>query len=94
MIDHQEKRLTAIRNRVPNVVLLALYGIATVASAFTGYAGGLEARRSRLPVYTMGILVSAVILLIQDLDRPGSGFIRVSQQPMIDTASSLTGYPE
>src|SRR6516225_2514409 len=57
MIDHQEKRLTAIRNRVPNVVLLALYGIATVASAFTGYAGGLEARRSRLPVYTMGILV-------------------------------------
>ena len=92
MIDHQEKRLTAIRNRVPNVVLLALYGIATVASAFTGYAGGLEARRSRLPVYTMGILVSAVILLIQDLDRPGSGFIRVSQQPMIDTASSLAGY--
>ena len=53
-----------------------------------------EARRSRLRVYTMGILVSAVILLIQDLDRPGSGFIRVSQQPMIDTASSLAGYPD
>ena len=48
MIDDQEKRLTAIRNRVPNIVLLALYGIASVASAFAGYAGGLEARGSSL----------------------------------------------
>jgi hypothetical protein len=27
LIDDQEKRLTALRNRVPNVVLLALYGL-------------------------------------------------------------------
>jgi hypothetical protein len=33
-----------------------------------------------------------VILLIQDIDRPGAGFISVSQQPMIDTAASLAGY--
>jgi hypothetical protein len=78
MIDNQEKRLTAARNRVPNIVLIALYGIATVASAFTGYASGLEARRSRLPVYLTGMLVSTVILLIQDLDRPNTGFITVS----------------
>jgi hypothetical protein len=94
MIDDQAKRLTAIRNRVPNIVLLGLYAIAAVASAFAGYADGLEPRGSRLPVYLMGTLVCAVILLIQDLDRPGSGFIRVSQQPMIDTASSLATYPE
>jgi hypothetical protein len=79
MIDNQEKRLTAARNRVPNIVLIALYGIATVASAFTGYASGLEARRSRLPVYLTGMLVSTVILLIQDLDRPNTGFLTVSQ---------------
>ena len=42
MIDVQEKRLTAARNRVPNIVILALYGIAVVAMAFTGYAGGLD----------------------------------------------------
>jgi hypothetical protein len=92
MIDNQEKRLTAARNRVPNIVLVALYGIAIVASAFTGYASGLEARRSRLPVYLTGLLVSTVILLIQDLDRPNTGFITVSQQPMIDTAAAIAGY--
>jgi hypothetical protein len=94
MIDNQEKRLTAGRNRVPNIVLLALYGIAIVAGAFTGYGSGLEAGRSRLPVYLTGILVSSVILLIQDLDRPNTGFITVSQQPMIDTAASIAGYAD
>ena len=94
MIDDREKHITANRNRVPNIVLLTLYGIAIVASGFTGYAAGLEARRSRLPVYMMALLVAAVILLIQDLDRPSSGFITVSQQPMLDTALSLAGFSE
>jgi hypothetical protein len=92
MIDDHEKRLTAARNRVPNIVLLALYGIAAVASGFTGYASGIEARRSRLPVYITGILLCAVILLIQDLDRPGAGFITISQQPLVDTAASIAGF--
>jgi hypothetical protein len=92
--DDQEKRLTALRNRVPSIVLIALYSIAIIASSLTGYAGGLEARYSRLPVYVVGMLVSAVILLIQDLDRPGTGFIEVSQQPMIDTAASIATYTD
>ena len=94
MIDNQEKRLTALRNRLPNIVLIALYGVTVIAAAFTGYASGLEARRSRLPVYIMGMLVSTVILLIQDLDRPDAGFIKVSQQPMIDTAASIAAFTD
>ncbi len=89
MIDNQGKRLSALRNRVPNIVLLALYGIAAIANAFAGYGSALEARRSRLPAYVMAVLVSAVILLIQDLDRPGAGFIRVSQQPIVDVAATI-----
>jgi hypothetical protein len=92
MIDNQQKRLTAVANRVPNIVLTALYGIAIIASAFAGYGAGLERQRSRLPIYAMGVLVSAIILLIQDLDRPGAGFISVSQQPMLDTAASIAAY--
>jgi hypothetical protein len=94
MIDIQETRLTAMRNRVPNIVLLALYGTAIVAITFSGYADGLQRRRARVPVYVMGVLVAAVILLIQDLDRPGKGFVTVSQQPMMDVAAGLAGYQE
>jgi hypothetical protein len=94
MIDNQEKYLIATYNRVPNIVLVSLYCIAMVASAFTGYAGGLESRRSRLPVHIMGLLVASVILLIQDLDRPSSGFIRVSQQPLIDTEGAIAKFSD
>ncbi len=64
MIDEQGRRLAALRNRVPNIVLLALYGIAAVATAFAAYGSGLEARRIRLPIYLMALLLSAVILLV------------------------------
>jgi hypothetical protein len=94
MIDSQGKRLAALNKRVPNIVLLALFGIAAIANAFAGYAIGLEARRSRLPVYITGLLISAVIVLILDLDRPGAGFIDVSQQPMIDIAASIAGFTD
>jgi hypothetical protein len=93
-IDNQANRLAALRSHVPNVVKLALFGIAIVASGFAGYATGLKTRRSRIPVYVMGLLVSSVILLILDLDRPGAGFIEVSQQPMIDTAATIAAFPE
>jgi len=94
MIDDQAKRLAALRNRVPNVVQLALFAVAIIASGFAGYATGVNKRRSRFPVYVMGLLVGGVILLILDLDRPGAGFIEVSQQPMIDTASSIAGFSD
>jgi hypothetical protein len=94
MIDDQEKRLAAFRNRVPNVVLLGLFGIAAVTGGFAGYASGLDPKRNRLPVYIMGFLVSAVILLIFDLDRPGSGFIRNDQQSMIDVAASISAFSD
>jgi hypothetical protein len=92
MFDSQEKRLDALYARVPNVVILTLYVAAIVAFLFAGYTNGLQARRVRLPIYVMAVLVSMVILLIQDLDRPNAGFIIISQQPMIDTAASIEAY--
>jgi len=37
-------------------------------------------------------VICAVILLIQDLDRPSTGFITTSQQRMIDTAAAIAAY--
>lgn len=92
VFDAQETRLTAYRHRVPRIVFFALYGIAALGVGFSGYASGLERRRWRLPVYLVALLVASVILLIQDIDRPDSGSVRVSAQPMIDTANALASY--
>jgi len=91
-IDAQEKRLTAFRNRVPEVVFAALYGIAILAACFTGYSGWSEGQRSRVSAYLVYFAVASVILLIQDLDRPGPGLINVSQQPLIDLSQTLESY--
>ena len=92
MIDAQATRLAAARNRVPPIVIWSLYGVGIIAVGFTGYAVGLEKRRSRIPVFVVCTLAALVILLIQDLDRPTSGLIQVAEQPILDTAASLAGY--
>jgi hypothetical protein len=42
----------------------------------------------------MGLVVCSVILLILDLDRPSSGFIRNDQQPMLDAAATIAAFPD
>ncbi|MFY9658916.1 MAG: hypothetical protein WAK01_20425 [Methylocystis sp.] len=89
--DSQQKRLTIVANRVPRSVFVTLYVVAFGALWLAGFASASDKRRWRLPTYIPCLLVAGVILLIQDLDRPG-GFITVGQQPMIDAAEALDGY--
>jgi hypothetical protein len=94
MIDNQGKRLSALRNQIPNEILLSLFGITAVACGFAGYASGLDPLRTRLPAVITGVIVCSVIFVILDLDRPNVGFITISQQPMIDTAASLSAFDD
>jgi hypothetical protein len=94
MIDDQEKRLAAFNNRLPIIVLIALYGVSIVGIGFAGYGSGVESKRTRVPVYITGVLVATMVLLIQDIDRPGAGFIKVSQQPMANAVAALAAFPD
>jgi hypothetical protein len=89
--DSHQKRLTILANRVPRIVFVTLYCVAVGALWLAGFASASDKARWRLPTYVPCLLVAGVILLIQDLDRPG-GFITVGQQPMIDAAEALDGY--
>jgi hypothetical protein len=85
----QETRLFAARNRVPGALFLLLYAIAVVAVGFSGFAVGLEGNQGPVPAAILGALVASVIGLIADIDRPRSGFITISQQPIFDVQASL-----
>ena len=50
VIDNQGKRLSALRNYIPHVVWLSLFGMTAVACGFAGYASGLDPLRTRLPL--------------------------------------------
>ncbi|WP_422031053.1 hypothetical protein [Reyranella sp.] len=93
MIDDQEKRLSAMTNRLPLVVIVALYAMCVMGIGFAGYGSGVESKRTRVPVHITGILVATMVLLIQDIDRPGSGYITVSQQPLVNAAAAIDAFP-
>lgn len=88
MIDLEElrTRLFAAPSYVPGIVYLLLYTIAAEAIRFSGYAVALEGKQGRVPYVILGALVAIVIA---DIDRPWGGFVKVSQQPILDLQTSL-----
>jgi hypothetical protein len=84
-----EKRLAALRFHVPSEVMVLLIGIAMVAMGFTGYHSGITGSRRPLATLIMSLMVSVVIMLDVDLDRPARGLIRIPVQPLVDTAQGM-----
>jgi hypothetical protein len=94
MIDSQAKRLSALRNQIPEAVLIALFAIAAISCGFAGYACRLDPLSTRLPALITSALVGAVIFVILDLDGPNVGSIKVDQQAMIDVVAALSGFTD
>jgi hypothetical protein len=90
----QAKRLSALRNQIPEAVFISLFAIAVISCGFAGYASRLDPLRTRLPVVITAALVSAVIFLILDLDEPNLGFIKIDQQPMINMVAGLSAFTD
>jgi hypothetical protein len=86
---HATRLVVRQRSRIPRVFWVVLYGIAILGMAGIGYHSGItETRRSPMALAT-AIAFSAVFMLVVDLDRPGEGWIDVSQQIMIDLRDSI-----
>ena len=89
MIDLDETRVTAGRNQIPDSIWLALYVVTILTMMAMGYQFGLTGEHS-WPVTILLVLVfTAVLLLIADLDRPQAGWLKVSQQAMIDLIDKI-----
>jgi hypothetical protein len=82
VIDLHEKRLRALENQVPGVVLLLVLGVAVLAFGFVGFGCGFAGRRHGVSTTLVAVLVTFVIVVILDLDRPREGLIKVSQRSM------------
>ncbi len=90
MIDLGEVRLNAIvYARVPQTVVLLLFFGAALTLGMVGFHAGLLGRRGIIGALVLIVVLGAVITLVVDLDRPRSGLIEVSQQPLIDLEQQL-----
>ncbi|WP_194851195.1 bestrophin-like domain [Nonlabens antarcticus] len=82
MIDAQGKRNDILQRSVPATIYYLMFVIFIFASVLTGYVSGLGKRNPRVPAIIMGFLISLMIFVIIDLDRPRRGMIAVKQDSM------------
>lgn len=88
---HAKRVMVGRRSRVPRAIWMALYLLAVLATAAMGYYEGVTGTRRSVAVLALVLAFSAVLILVVDLDRPGEGLLRVSQQSMIDLRNSMSG---
>ena len=66
VIDLHEKRLTAMRNHVPTIILVLLLVVSVLTMASLGHAAGASGGRSMSTALTFAVLVTLVIMVVVD----------------------------
>jgi len=90
VIDMHGRRIAAaVRNPIPPIIFGALYLVALLVLAMLGYSRGVAGDANRVTTTILSVVLAVVLALILDLDRPGEGYLRVSQQAMVDVRKSM-----
>ncbi len=90
LIDLHQSRLTVgLQYRIPGTVWLAVYLLSLLSMLAVGYQVGMSGSRRAYGTPVLAAAFSLVILMIADIDRPGAGLIRVSQQPIADVQQMM-----
>ena len=88
MIDMQTVRIAALNNRVPTaVLLLELVGAAFALGLLGVYLAIVG--RGVLTVVLAAALVTLLLLVTFDLDRPTRGFIQIPSKPLTDLRAEM-----
>jgi hypothetical protein len=89
MIDQETVRVAALNNRVPGAVLgLEVIGAAVVVGLLALYLAVLG--RGLLAAFVAAALVTLLLLVTFDLDRPTRGLIEVPATPLETVRASMT----
>ena len=90
LIDlHQSRKTVGLLYRIPGTVWLALYRLSVLSMLAVGYQVGMAGTRHLRGTTVLAAAFSLVILMIADIDRPGEGWMRVSQQPLADVQQMM-----
>nr|WP_211162654.1 hypothetical protein [Alteromonas ponticola] len=78
-IDSQGKRNAILRSHVPEPILMLLFVVFVASIGIMGYSSGLTGKRITLPLTLVSLLITLIVFIIIDLDRPKRGLITVNQ---------------
>ena len=88
MIDMQTVRVAGLNNRVPGAVLAVEVGGAAVALALLTFYLSILGRGVGTVLLAAG-LITLLLLVTFDLDRPTRGLIEVPDTPLVDLRASM-----
>jgi hypothetical protein len=89
MIDQQGVRLAGLSNHPPNaVLLLELFGAALALGLLAVYVSVLG--RGLLPLVLAVVIVSFLVFVTFDLDRPTRGLITIPAAPLLAEKATMT----
>jgi hypothetical protein len=86
---HALRLAFALQVRIPIGIWVVLYGLTILGMMVMGYHTGIAGSRRSMATLILALSFAVVIAMIASLDRPG-GFIKVTQQPLIDLQGSIT----
>jgi hypothetical protein len=92
-IDLEATRWAFFWGHVPQSVIYLNALIAMLAAALLGYGFGLIGKRHLVSIVLLAASISGVLSVTIDLDRPWQGFIKVSQEPMLDLQHQMKNVP-
>ena len=88
MIDMQTTRVSALNNRVPSeILLIEVVGAATALGLMAFYLAMLS--RGVVTVLLAASLLTLLLFVSFDLDRPTRGFITVPDAPLVSLRTSM-----
>lgn len=86
---HTARVTVGTQYRVPAILWFGLTCITALTMGAVGYQFGLSGR-GEFPIrLALALAFACVVYIIADLDRPGHGTLRVSQQPMVTLLNQL-----
>jgi hypothetical protein len=86
---HASRVYVGIYARMPAGIWVALYALILLSMVAVGYHTAIAGSRRSWVMLILGLSFALVITLIVALDRPQSGYVPVSQQPLEDVRSAI-----
>ena len=78
-----------INRHVPEVVIFLLFATFILTGVVIGYANGAEDHRPSIAAHVLALLISLLVFIILDLDRPRRGLVQIPQANMIYLQSTI-----
>jgi hypothetical protein len=89
MFDAYSSYLAEVLRHVPHLVLVLMFSAFVVSGAIIGFSAGLAGHRPAGATFLMIAVVSLLMYMVMDLDRPHRGIIKVSSQSLLDVKASI-----